>query len=243
MLPPLVCPLSLTLLSRLATSVPPSRGWARLLRTWHHHDLACAMLAVMSIGRRLFNLARSELSSLLDSAVEAERGRERSRDVEVDADEDLYRKFSLDQLSDAELEAEIERRYKARQQAARAPHARPAQDRTSAGGQSTRGPGSAGQASGSGHAGSRGQTAGGGHARKPSSTSSTSSDDELRLAYAALEVPFGADFATVRKSYRQLMRKYHPDRHTASPDKQKAATELAQKLSQAYELIEKRGRG
>jgi DnaJ-class molecular chaperone len=198
------------------------------------------MLAVMSIGRRLFNMARSELSSLLDSAVDAERGRERSRDVEVDADEDLYRKFSLDQLSDAELEAEIERRYKARQQAAHSAHARPTRDKPGTGAQSARGPSSTGQASGSGHAGSRGQTAGGGHARKPSSTSP---DDELRLAYAALEVPFGTDFANVRKSYRQLMRKYHPDRHTGSPDKQKAATELAQRLSQAYELIEKRSRG
>jgi curved DNA-binding protein CbpA len=53
-------------------------------------------------------------------------------------------------------------------------------------------------------------------------------------------VPFGSDFATVRKSYRTLMRKYHPDRHTGSPEKQKAATELAQKLGQAYELLEKK---
>jgi DnaJ-domain-containing protein 1 len=195
------------------------------------------MLAAMSIGRRLFNLARTELNSLLDSAIEAERARERSRDVEVDTDEDLYRRFSLDQLSDTELEAEIERRYKARQQAARTAHARPAHDKTSGGGQSTRGPGSASsQAAGSGRANSRGQAASGAHTRK------SSPDDELRLAYAALEVPFGADFATVRKSYRQLMRKYHPDRHTGSPEKQKAATELAQKLSQAYELIEKRSR-
>ena len=65
-----------------------------------------------------------------------------------------------------------------------------------------------------------------------------SPEDELRRAYAALEVPFGADFATVRKSYRALMRKYHPDRHTDSPEKQKSATELAQKLSAVYQVIE-----
>ncbi len=46
----------------------------------------------------------------------------------------------------------------------------------------------------------------------------------------------------MRKSYRTLMRKYHPDRHASSPEKQKAATELAQKLTQAYALIEKRQR-
>jgi curved DNA-binding protein CbpA len=55
-------------------------------------------------------------------------------------------------------------------------------------------------------------------------------------------VPYGSDFATVRKSYRALMRKYHPDRHAGSPEKQKTATELAQKLSAAYQLIEQRAR-
>jgi curved DNA-binding protein CbpA len=38
------------------------------------------------------------------------------------------------------------------------------------------------------------------------------------------------------------MRKYHPDRHTGSPEKQRAATELAQKLTLAYALIEKHTR-
>jgi curved DNA-binding protein CbpA len=38
------------------------------------------------------------------------------------------------------------------------------------------------------------------------------------------------------------MRKYHPDRHTSSPDKQRAATELAQKLTLAYDLIEQKTR-
>jgi curved DNA-binding protein CbpA len=39
------------------------------------------------------------------------------------------------------------------------------------------------------------------------------------------------------------MRKYHPDRHTATPEKQKAATELAQKLTHAYAVLEKHLRG
>jgi curved DNA-binding protein CbpA len=38
------------------------------------------------------------------------------------------------------------------------------------------------------------------------------------------------------------MRKYHPDHHAATPEKQKTATELAQKLTQAYKLIEQRAR-
>ncbi len=172
----------------------------------------------MSIGRRLFNMARAELNSLLDRAAEAEHIR-----AEADPDEDLYRRYSLDQLTDAELEAEIERRQRARQAAARTSSPRPESPPRSAGGHSAdhssgpRGPGS-------------------------SRVRPAFADDELRRAYAALEVPFGADFATVRKSYRALMRKYHPDRHASAPDKQKAATELAQKLTLAYKLIERQAR-
>ena len=162
----------------------------------------------MSIGKRLFNLAKSELNSLLDRAAETESV------PSHDPDEDLYRRFSLDELTDKELESEIERRHLARQAQARgaAAGARPA-DKS--------GPGSARASSSA-------------QARKPSP------EDELRRAYAALEVPFGSDFTTVRKSYRALMRKYHPDRHTGSPEKLKSATELAQKLSAAYQVIEQR---
>lgn len=172
----------------------------------------------MSIGKRLFNMARAELNSLLDRASEAERVHEQH----ADPDEDLYRRFSLDELSDAELEAEIERRYRERQAAARGASSRPQQSRSDARTTTDQAAGARGPGS------SRARTA--------------PVDDELRRAYAALEVPFGSDFATVRKSYRTLMRKYHPDRHTGSPEKQKAATELAQKLSQAYEIIEKKNR-
>jgi DnaJ-domain-containing protein 1 len=173
----------------------------------------------MSIGRRLFNLAKSELNSLLDRAAEVERV------PHHDPDEDLYRRFSLDELTDKELEAEIERRHRARQAQARAASAgsRPADAASDAQ--------SAGKAAPSGA-----RTSSGAQARKPAP------DDDMRRAYAALEVPLGSDFATVHKSYRALMRKYHPDRHAGSPEKQKAATELAQKLSAAYQLIEQRSR-
>jgi len=62
----------------------------------------------------------------------------------------------------------------------------------------------------------------------------------VQKAYAALEVPAGSDFETVRRSYRALMRKYHPDHHTESPEKQKAANDVAQGLTQAYKLLEQR---
>jgi DnaJ-domain-containing protein 1 len=166
----------------------------------------------MSIGKRLFKLARSELNSLLDRAAEIER----KDGPRPDPDEDLYRRFSLNQLTDRELEAEIERRHQARQAAKR--------------GTQTSAPTAGEQQSGNA------RSSGGPRARR------TSSDEDLRRAYAALEVPFGADFEAVRKSYRTLMRKYHPDRHASAPDKLKAATEVAQQLTQAYKLIEQRSR-
>ena len=49
----------------------------------------------------------------------------------------------------------------------------------------------------------------------------------------------GSDFETVRKSYRRLMRKYHPDLHAGTPEKQRAATDLTQRLTEAYKTLEK----
>ena len=49
----------------------------------------------------------------------------------------------------------------------------------------------------------------------------------------------GSDFETVRKSYRRLMRKYHPDLHGGTPDTQRTATDLTQRLSEAYKTLER----
>ncbi len=68
-----------------------------------------------------------------------------------------------------------------------------------------------------------------GHQRHP--------DESLRQDYANLEVPFGADMETVRKSYKRLMLKYHPDRHAGNPEKQKLALEIAKKINQSFERI------
>lgn len=66
--------------------------------------------------------------------------------------------------------------------------------------------------------------------------------DKFAQAYAALELPPGADFATVKRQYRNLMRKYHPDHHASSPQKEKTAHELTQKLTEAYKLLEQKTR-
>jgi DnaJ-domain-containing protein 1 len=155
----------------------------------------------MSIGRRLINLARSELNSLLDKAADSSG----DEDLRDDSWGDLHG------ISDQELAAELERRRQAREEAEHAangtrpppreaprPGPRPATPRRTPGG-----------------------------------------DEAIRRAYAALEVSPGSDFETVRKAYRRLMRKYHPDLHTASPEAQRAANDLAQKLTESYKLLEK----
>ena len=52
--------------------------------------------------------------------------------------------------------------------------------------------------------------------------------------YRILDLQPGADGAQIKSSYRQLMRKYHPDMHAGNPQKQKAATELSMRVTTAY---------
>jgi DnaJ-domain-containing protein 1 len=153
----------------------------------------------MSIGRRLIDLARSELNSLLDKAARADEDEDRY---------DSHRRYDPAGMTDEELEQEIERRRQARAEV---------EEATS------------------------------GYRPRPSSPPRSSApprrtaagDDAIRKAYASLEIPAGSDFETVRRAYRSLMRKYHPDLHTGTPDKQRAATDLTQRLTEAYKTLEK----
>ena len=64
-------------------------------------------------------------------------------------------------------------------------------------------------------------------------------EDTLHAHYKTLGVPFDSDYAVVKAAYRDLMRKYHPDRHAQDPTKERAATEMARKIALAYEAIER----
>ena len=65
-------------------------------------------------------------------------------------------------------------------------------------------------------------------------------DGELMHYYAALEIPYGSDLATVRQAYRRLMKRYHPDRHRHDIHKARIATEIVQELHHAYHELCKR---
>jgi DnaJ-domain-containing protein 1 len=186
----------------------------------------------VSIGRRLIDLARAELNSLLDRAARAEE------------DDDFG--SPTDQMSDKELEEELERRRQARQEAEHAAGGPRASysgdrldDRPSA--RPSSGSSSSSQRSSGSTSSSGGSTTGSGSRRRPEFRRAGSDEgNAVRRAYAALEVPPGSDFEAVRRAYRAMMRKYHPDLHTSTPEKQKAANEIAQKLTDSYRLLEKR---
>jgi len=150
----------------------------------------------VSIGRRLIDMARSELNSLLDVAA---------KHVGDDDDEDE----TPGRAAGGGDEAEWHRR--AQQEVEDAIHGRKTPEPP---------PRASARPSGA----------------KAPVTEAT----KVQKAYAALEVPVGSDFETVRKSYRTLMRKYHPDHHTGSPEKQRAANEVAQRLTESYKLLEKK---
>lgn len=62
-------------------------------------------------------------------------------------------------------------------------------------------------------------------------------DTELAGHYANLEVPYGADLETVTHSWKQLLRKYHPDMHSNDPEKLKIANQLVQELNRSYQFL------
>ena len=58
--------------------------------------------------------------------------------------------------------------------------------------------------------------------------------DRLRW-YRTLELQPGATLEEVRKSYRRLLKQYHPDRFAKDPEKYKVATEVTRNITEAYE--------
>jgi DnaJ-domain-containing protein 1 len=75
-------------------------------------------------------------------------------------------------------------------------------------------------------------------AKRPPPRSTPPGDKRLRDLYAQLETPYGASLDEVKKSFRRLMRKYHPDLHVKDPKKHKAATQLTMELTSAMSELE-----
>jgi hypothetical protein len=61
--------------------------------------------------------------------------------------------------------------------------------------------------------------------------------ETLRRDYGNLEVPFGASLEAVKKSYKNLLRRYHPDKNADDPEKLRTATEITKKINISYRRI------
>ncbi|MBA7699259.1 hypothetical protein ES703_107950 [subsurface metagenome] len=67
-------------------------------------------------------------------------------------------------------------------------------------------------------------------------------DSSLRKDYDNLEVPFGAPFTEVRRSYKHLLKTYHPDHFDEDPEKQRLATQITQKINESFQRIKEYNR-
>lgn len=56
--------------------------------------------------------------------------------------------------------------------------------------------------------------------------------------YANLELSYGASFEEVKKSYRALLKKYHPDLFAHDPENGQFAEKITLKLNEAYGYFE-----
>ncbi len=59
--------------------------------------------------------------------------------------------------------------------------------------------------------------------------------EDVRRAFAALEIPLTASADDIRRAYRRLMARYHPDHHATDPEREAVATELSRRLTEAYD--------
>ncbi len=73
--------------------------------------------------------------------------------------------------------------------------------------------------------------------------SPTPQDPTLARYYANLELPYGAGLDAVREARRRLLKRYHPDLHSADPGRRHTATQVTQGLNHAHdELVSRLGR-
>jgi len=75
---------------------------------------------------------------------------------------------------------------------------------------------------------------------KSSTNSNTSKNTEEDKYYKWLELPNGSSFDDIKKSYKTLMKKYHPDNFHNNDTKRQTAEKLSQKLNEAYQYFEKK---
>ncbi len=87
------------------------------------------------------------------------------------------------------------------------------------------------------------ENTGGGHEQRKWSGESSYTDPQKQkeaVYYQNLEVPQGATFEEIKKSYRKLMKVYHPDLYHNDPEKFEMAQKVSSQLNEAYVYFEKK---
>ncbi|MCD6499482.1 MAG: DnaJ domain-containing protein [Deltaproteobacteria bacterium] len=74
---------------------------------------------------------------------------------------------------------------------------------------------------------------------QPSPPRAENQDRDLALCYKRLELPQDADIKTVRRAYRRLMRRYHPDLFIDDPQRRETASTVTRILTDAYDHLVK----
>ena len=106
------------------------------------------------------------------------------------------------ELTDAELEAELERRRRAR----------------------------------GGHATPTGEVS----PRVQRALEAIEKDREVLQAYANLELPRTAKWGEVEARYREMLARFHPDKHRNDPDRYRVALDVVAGLTRAYQILYER---
>ena len=58
--------------------------------------------------------------------------------------------------------------------------------------------------------------------------------------YKILELEYGSKFESIKKSYKKLLKKYHPDLFQNKPEKLKSAQEVTRQINEAYTYFERK---
>ena len=58
--------------------------------------------------------------------------------------------------------------------------------------------------------------------------------------YKILELEYGSNFNSIKKAYKKLLKKYHPDLFQSKPEKLKSAQEVTRQINEAYTYFERK---
>ncbi len=65
-------------------------------------------------------------------------------------------------------------------------------------------------------------------------------DREVLQAYANLELPRGASWSDIETRYREMLARFHPDKHRADAERYRAALDVVAGLTRAYQVLYER---